>query len=383
MIKVGFLLNIPFEYKGGVNYLKNLFYALNKFSSNDLEVTLFVPANISIDNEEIFNLNCKLVKTKILQRGTFINFLSRASLKFLNFDLFTEFLLYNNGIQILSHSFYIPISRFIKIINWIPDFQFLHYPHLYSSKQLDYEKKLWNVIVAKSDKIILSSYTAFSDFKKLYPNFISKVEVLQFLAQPSLNKINSVWKNIYTNKPYFFLPNQFWEHKNHIVVWKAVREIVTTNKEVTILVSGHMRDFRNNNNLVHELKKFIIDNQLSENIIILGVIPYEDVLNLIKNALAVINPSFFEGWSSTVEESKLFNKRIILSDIPIHREQDPSNAFYFDPNEFLDLSKIILNIMSTDIEQNQEDSNVFDINLHNYKTKLFAQKYTNIISEIK
>lgn len=105
-------------------------------------------------------------------------------------------------------------------------------------------------------------------------------------------------------------------------------------------------------------------------------------MNLIKNALAVINPSFFEGWSSTVEESKLFNKRIILSDIPIHREQDPSNAFYFDPNNFLDLSKIILNIMSTDIEQNQKDSNVFDINLHNYKTKLFAQKYTNIISEI-
>ena len=382
MIKVGFLLNIPFEYKGGVNYLKNLFYALNKFSSNDLEVILFVPANISIDNEEIFKLNCKLVKTKILQRGTFINFLSRASLKILNFDLFTEFLLYINSIQILSHSFYIPISRFIKIINWIPDFQFLYYPHLYTSKQLDYEKKLWNVIVAKSDKIILSSYTAFSDFKKLYPNFISKVEVLQFLAQPSLNKVNSVWKNIYTNKPYFFLPNQFWEHKNHIVVWKAVREIATTNKEVTILVSGHMRDFRNNNNLVPKLKKFIIDNQLSENIILLGVIPYEDVLNLIKNALAVINPSFFEGWSSTVEESKLFNKRIILSDIPIHREQDPSNAFYFDPNKFLDLSKIILNIMSTDIEQNQEDSNVFDINLHNYKTKLFAQKYTNIISEI-
>ena len=53
---------------------------------------------------------------------------------------------------------------------------------------------------------------------------------------------------------------------------------------------------------------------------------------------SVINPSLFEGWSTTVEESKTLNKQILLSRIPVHIEQDPTNGKYFSPSSYLELA---------------------------------------------
>ena len=43
----------------------------------------------------------------------------------------------------------------------------------------------------------------------------------------------------------------------------------------------------------------------------------------------MINPSRFEGWSTTVEEAKSFGVPTILSDIDVHREQTGGTARYF------------------------------------------------------
>jgi glycosyltransferase involved in cell wall biosynthesis len=65
---------------------------------------------------------------------------------------------------------------------------------------------------------------------------------------------------------------------------------------------------------------------------LLGRVPYADVVGLMRASTAVLNPSLFEGWSTTVEEAKSLGKRVLLSDIPVHREQDPPGGLYFDPH---------------------------------------------------
>ena len=76
----------------------------------------------------------------------------------------------------------------------------------------------------------------------------------------------------------------------------------------------------------------------------LGTLPYLDVMSLIYHAKAIINPSLFEGWSSTVEQAKAYNKKIILSNINVHIEQKPENAIFFDPKNSKDLSKILMKV---------------------------------------
>ena len=65
---------------------------------------------------------------------------------------------------------------------------------------------------------------------------------------------------------------------------------------------------------------------------------------LIDKSHSVINPSFFEGWSTSVEEAKILNKIIILSNIKVHKEQNPEMSHYFDPNNSNDLTKKIYQV---------------------------------------
>lgn len=72
---------------------------------------------------------------------------------------------------------------------------------------------------------------------------------------------------------------------------------------------------------------------LSENFKSLGIVPFKDLMALMWHSVAVINPSFFEGWSTTVEEAKSMGKKVILSDIPVHREQNPERGVFVNPND--------------------------------------------------
>lgn len=52
-----------------------------------------------------------------------------------------------------------------------------------------------------------------------------------------------------------------------------------------------------------------------------------------RQAVANINPSLFEGWSTTVEEAKAIGKPVALSGILVHREQNPGQARYFPAHD--------------------------------------------------
>jgi hypothetical protein len=63
-----------------------------------------------------------------------------------------------------------------------------------------------------------------------------------------------------------------------------------------------------------------------------------------RNCLALINPSRFEGWSSTVEEAKSIGKRVLISNIAVHQEQNPQGARYFDPDDVAGLCSIMQDV---------------------------------------
>ena len=54
---------------------------------------------------------------------------------------------------------------------------------------------------------------------------------------------------------------------------------------------------------------------------VLGVIARQDMLVLLAHCMVLLNPSRFEGWSTTVEEAKALGKPLLVSDIAVHREQ--------------------------------------------------------------
>jgi glycosyltransferase involved in cell wall biosynthesis len=131
-------------------------------------------------------------------------------------------------------------------------------------------------------------------------------------------------------KRYLYLPNQFWAHKNHALVIEALQRLKGTG--VCVVATGvpfDRRYPRHFDELLAKAEAAGVRGQFR----VLGVVPYEHVTALSRDAAALINPSFFEGWSTTVEEAKSMGKRILLSRIPVHVEQDPPGGAFFDPND--------------------------------------------------
>ena len=76
---------------------------------------------------------------------------------------------------------------------------------------------------------------------------------------------------------------------------------------------------------------FIDNEQIADQVYLLGLIPRNDQIGIFRKAAAVIQPSCFEGWSTVVEDTRAIGRPIFLSDIPVHREQAPPKAIYFSP----------------------------------------------------
>jgi glycosyltransferase involved in cell wall biosynthesis len=125
------------------------------------------------------------------------------------------------------------------------------------------------------------------------------------------------------------VPNQFWLHKNHLLIVQALDILKAQDRAPVVIATGLMQDRRHPGHveaLQDNVRKCGLDALFRP----LGVVPYRDMLGLMADAVAVCNPSRFEGWSTSVEEAKSLGKLVLLSDIPVHREQSPGRARYFD-----------------------------------------------------
>jgi hypothetical protein len=74
------------------------------------------------------------------------------------------------------------------------------------------------------------------------------------------------------------------------------------------------------------------------------------MLSLMKYSLSVINPSKSEGLSNSVEQAKALAKNVILSNIPVHKEQLSDNFYYFNPNDNRKLASLMCKIAKSKVK---------------------------------
>ena len=277
------------------------------------------------------------------------------------------------------------LLRFLRIntISWIPDFQHIHYPQNFTEQNIrERDSKYSNI--SKEKFLVLSSNDAKKDFVENYPDYSCKIAVVPFVSyiEKTIESItvddeNKVLKTFGLERnQYFCVCNQFWKHKNHIVVFKAIRELSIKYPELRIkfVFTGQMSDDRNPE-YINELKNYANDQKTKDKITILGFLPRKDQLIIIKNAKAVIQPSLFEGWGTVVEDAKVLDKTVILSDIPIHREQMNKKCKLFNPYDAEQLAELIMQENSI----NQIDDLVLGINDMKHRAYEYSKGFEKLL----
>ena len=195
------------------------------------------------------------------------------------------------------------------------------------------------------------------------------MKVLPFaVSHPAYQDISieSLLKKYHLPARYFICPNQFWKHKNQLLILEAVKELKASGIEIVMAFTGNTTDYRNPH-YFNELNDFVEKNDISANIRFLGFIDRRDQLQLMNNALAIIQPSLFEGWSTVVEDAKLMNRFLLVSDLEIHREQlINSSAVFFDPHNAGQLAKLLEQADKVNSPKTLFENNTYHENIKNF-----------------
>ena len=335
MIRVGFALAFTDQsWLGGVNYFRNLFHAVWSLPNRRIEPVLLTGRKADTKLYRDFPpVECH--QTALLDWRSSLWWWRKIWQHTLGRDVLLERFLRRHGIKLLSHS--APMGRRARIpsLGWIPDFQHRHLPEFFTPSECAQREWYMMRLCREATRMVVSSQAAQSDLANFLPEAAARSHVLRFVADPGLVETLPRREDLEArygfHGDYFHLPNQFWAHKNHRVVIQALSVLKRQKRPVLVLATGNNRDQRNPgffDDLMTQTKREGIQDCFK----ILGVVPYQDLMALMVHSLAVINPSLFEGWSTTIEEAKSVGKRIIVSDLPVHREQAPSGGIFFDPH---------------------------------------------------
>lgn len=362
--KIGIIYEYNENWIGGTYYIENLISALNTLPEElQPEILVFT------ENIDQFNNFQKKIKYSLLKRRDYkrklnlpqriINKISGSLFKTIPYDYF------HHDIDLVFPGD--TMHRFHKrqaFLFWIPDFQEHYLPGFFSQKEINARKASQKYIVETGENIVFSSQVARDHFNEIYKGNKLNQFVLQFaVTHPDLRGEKNTLIKYNLSEKYFLCSNQFWQHKNHKVLLESVGQLKRSGYEIKIVFTGKEQDYRATN-YFNELQVLVKELNIEKEILFLGFIDREDQLNLMKNSLAVIQPSLFEGWSTVIEDAKALNIQIIASDIPVHIEQlaDYAKCLTFERNNEKSLGEKLLfvkNGLNENCTTNDYSKNVY------------------------
>ena len=124
------------------------------------------------------------------------------------------------------------------------------------------------------------------------------------------------------NEKYLFYPAQFWAHKNHIRLLKAMKEL--KNDGFKMVFTGSNKG--NTDYINQKIKEFDL-----ENIVInIGFVTQEEIIALYKNAFALTYASWFGPDNIPPLEAMALCCPVVCSDFEGAKQQLKDCALYFD-----------------------------------------------------
>ena len=320
MLRIGLRVFYNSEWMGGVNYVLGIARMLSRLPADEKPFVVFLVSNAAAQEWAEDNRNLVDSIAPFADAGS------------LALDLVYP------ATQIAE----IPLGA--PWMGWIPDWQCQHLPEMFSAQETTRRRLQYEFLACCSAVCVLSSDQAQEDTLRLFPKMANRMKVLPFPANlPDwvfANTNTQRWQNLQERlqlpERYFVVCNQFWRHKNHLLVLQAL-QLLDGDCKVHLVFTGENSDTRWPD-YSQEVDRLIA---ASSRVTVTGRLQRDDQLELLRHSQAAIQPSLFEGWSSFVEEARGLGLPILLSDIPVHLQQNPPLAEFFDPTDASALAALL------------------------------------------
>ena len=176
-------------------------------------------------------------------------------------------------------------------------------------------------------------------YNKIIPSKIkvtyNKVELDKFKKNKKSEQEMLIKKyNLKNKKAFLFLGRFVWQ-KNIFTLLRAFENVVTYEKDaVLVMVSDGP--------LKKDVEKHIKENDLSENVRMLGFVSNDTLPSLFRICKAFVLPSYYEGFGIALIEAQASGCPVIVSDIPSVRDiVNEKNSWLINPMKDESISKMM------------------------------------------
>jgi glycosyltransferase involved in cell wall biosynthesis len=344
-LRVAFTLIGGENWTGGYNYLLNLLRVVQQETPGQIVPILLAGTDVPQAELAPFAAigGSEILRTRLFDEDQRSRLLTRSLL--MGRDHEAVALLKEQKVDVVFESaIFLGWRLGLPAIAWVPDLQHRYLPTLFS-RMVWWKREMGFRIQSMSGRtVMVSSEDTRQAFQRFYPSAARKVRAVRFAVPPPQPMDNAEARSVADRyelpERYFFMPNQFWAHKNHRLVVRALKMLKESGMSVTVVATGKQLDPRNAA-YVPSLVAEVQDAGLAAEFVMPGMIPYNDLMPLMQASIALLNPSLFEGWSTTVEEARAAGVPMILSDLAVHREQAGSQAAYFDRHSAESLARVL------------------------------------------
>lgn len=224
--------------------------------------------------------------------------------------------------------------------------------------------------------ILTDSKLGKKQFIESYSKYIKRrthIVSLPFVTQK--NDKESIEEFIETPKKYVFYPAQFWQHKNHINLVKAVNLLVKEIPDIHLILVGSEK------NGLKKIQQYIREHELEKHVTIKGFVSDGNIIYLYKHAVGLIMPSYFGPTNIPPLEAMALGCPVAVSNKYAMPEQVGEAGLLFDPDSPKEIAECIRKIWFDD-NLRQEMIRKGYQRIQKWNMEAFAEKLQNIMKHI-
>jgi glycosyltransferase involved in cell wall biosynthesis len=264
------------------------------------------------------------------------------------------------------------------------------FPEVSANGEWNYREYLFRNGARHALMVLTDSEVGKEDVLNFYGEYgvqPDRVKVLPFLpasylpSEVSADEQRRVRRTYNLPERFLFYPAQFWPHKNHARIIRALGLVKEQKIEPPIVFCGSSEGSIRRAAL-KEVMKIASENRVTKQILNLGYVPDDDMAGLYAAAAALVMPTFFGPTNIPVLEAWRFGCPVITSDIRGIREQVGNAAVLVDPKSVEAIADGIQKIW-TDAQFSLALAANGRHRLSSYTPADFRNRLVNIIEEAK
>ena len=238
----------------------------------------------------------------------------------------------------------------VAVCAWLWDFQHAVLPEMFPREQRERLDVVFRGEAERADLVIVSSEASQQDYLDFVPELADKVRVYRFPSRfafdPSLTQatsLDSVREKFHIDRDFFLVVNQFWQHKNHpkVIEAAAILKQQTGDCPQIVMIGNPYDDRDPSGQYISTLMSGVAEHGLEGRVKILGFVSGAERDALFRSCQALIQPSSFEGWNTSIEDAKAIGRPVIASGLDVHREQLPDSDRFFDTDDAGALAQLL------------------------------------------